>query len=354
MNHGSAWLAGFSLGLYAAAPLAHHSASISYDMQSEIVHENVPVVEWRFANPHAQLVFEAPNADGVLTRWSASTRNVQSLRRLGFGPQSFKPGQRVTLTGAPGRNNQPIVELHEVALSDGTVIDFSNAAPDALIDRSGAATAAAPTDSRVLGVWQFVRGPVPDEARALAPYDAYFMTVFGQGTELAQGESGDVPLSRAGRDFQANWEQSDDACVPPSGWMGFAAPYLVEIEAPRNGRVRITYEYMDLERTIWLDGRSHPPAERLPPTYAGHSVGYWEGETLVVETTNMLSNLMSRNGIHHSEAAVLREWISSDGDTLTVVRVVEDPTHFTRPVASVIRKERAPVGEITPFGDCIP
>ena len=60
MNHSSVWLAGFLLGLYAAAPLAHHSASISYDIQSEIVHENVPVVEWRFANPHAQLVFEAP------------------------------------------------------------------------------------------------------------------------------------------------------------------------------------------------------------------------------------------------------------------------------------------------------
>ncbi|MGI9260024.1 MAG: hypothetical protein ACR2QQ_14410 [Gammaproteobacteria bacterium] len=52
----------------------------------------------------------------------------------------------------------------------------------------------------------------------------------------------------------------------------------------RPDRVLISYEHDDGRRTIWMDGRSHPPAGEL--FYHGHSIGRYEGDVLVVETAN--------------------------------------------------------------------
>jgi hypothetical protein len=51
------------------------------------------------------------------------------------------------------------------------------------------------------------------------------------------------------------------------------------------GRVTINQEAWMQTRTIWTDGREHPPLEELDPTFHGHSVGHWEGDTLVDENT---------------------------------------------------------------------
>lgn len=332
--------------------VAHHSIAGTYDPDDEIVLENVTILDWRFANPHAFLVFEAPNADGELTEWRASTQSVTSLRRNGYTRETFQPGQVITIKGLPGLDDRPIMEIEEVALADGTVIHFSEPAPASVIAAARANTA--PTSNPLIGIWEFVRGPVSDEARALAPDDAYFLNVFGQVSEAEEGETGDVPVTAEGRNFQSNWNDTDDECVAISGWMGGIAPYLIEIEEMRNSRVRINYQYMDLERTVWLDGRRIPDVDKVPRTSAGYSVGHWEAETLVVETRNMHSNIVTRNGIHHSENALLTERISRDGDTLTIERRIDDPDRFLQPIVSVVQRRRADETEITPWGECVP
>src|SRR4029077_5284729 len=49
-------------------------------------------------------------------------------------------------------------------------------------------------------------------------------------------------------------------------------------------RVVMKVDWLDFETTLFLDGRKHPPAAQT--SLHGHSVGRWEGTTLVVETTN--------------------------------------------------------------------
>ena len=53
-------------------------------------------------------------------------------------------------------------------------------------------------------------------------------------------------------------------------------------------RVVMDIDWMDSERTVYLDGRVHPPATQT--SLQGHSVGRWEGKTLIVETTNFRDN----------------------------------------------------------------
>jgi hypothetical protein len=90
---------------------------------------------------------------------------------------------------------------------------------------------------------------------------------------------------------------------------------------------------MDSERTIFLDGRRHPPAS---DTFLhGHSVGRWEGDTLVVETTNFKDHPMGLTTTFPSSARkrlTERFRLNQDGKGLTYSGVIDDPVYLTRPV----------------------
>jgi cyclase len=83
-------------------------------------------------------------------------------------------------------------------------------------------------------------------------------------------------------------------------------------------------------RTIWLDGRPHPPAY-APHTWAGFSTGRWEGNTLTVTTTHLKAGWLQRNGVAHSDRATMVEYFARHGDVLTVVTLVDDPIYLEEP-----------------------
>jgi hypothetical protein len=81
-------------------------------------------------------------------------------------------------------------------------------------------------------------------------------------------------------------------------------------------------------RTIWMDGRAHPPENALH-TWEGFSTGHWDGDTLVVRTTHLKPAYLRRNGVPRSEKAVLTERFVRVGDYLTWVSLIEDPVYLT-------------------------
>jgi hypothetical protein len=84
-------------------------------------------------------------------------------------------------------------------------------------------------------------------------------------------------------------------------------------------------------RTIWLDGRPHPP-EYAAHTWQGFSTGRWDGDTLTVETTHIKMGRIQRNGVPHSDLARVIEHFFRHGDYLTVVSVVYDPVYLEEPL----------------------
>ncbi len=84
-------------------------------------------------------------------------------------------------------------------------------------------------------------------------------------------------------------------------------------------------------RTIWLDGRPHPPpyAEH---TFQGFSTGVWERNQLKITTTHLKANYHRRNEIPSSDQRTVTEHWIRHGDILTVVTVVDDPVFFTEPL----------------------
>ena len=125
-------------------------------------------------------------------------------------------------------------------------------------------------------------------------------------------------------------------------------PYLNEIEI-LDDRVLIRSEFYGVERTIYTDGRGHP-AEG-PRTIQGHSVGHWEGTSLVVDT-RLFADFRVAHGPGVPSGAqkhtVERFELSPDGSDLNIEIHVEDP-EFVEPYTISTTWDYAPDQQMEPF-----
>ena len=97
-------------------------------------------------------------------------------------------------------------------------------------------------------------------------------------------------------------------------------------------QVRMTYYWFNGTRRIYTDGRAHPAGASLVYSFMGHSIGHWEGDTLVVDTIGMDAGYYDRTGAPHSDQVHLTERLRLVGpDLLEHQAVVEDPVMLTRP-----------------------
>jgi hypothetical protein len=102
---------------------------------------------------------------------------------------------------------------------------------------------------------------------------------------------------------------------------------------PVNGRIvswNLSGAVDKTPRTIWMDGRPHPPASATR-LFGGFSTGVWQGNTLVVTTTHMKASPLRRNGVPQSDQATMTEYIARHGEVLTVTAVIEDPAYLAEP-----------------------
>ena len=90
------------------------------------------------------------------------------------------------------------------------------------------------------------------------------------------------------------------------------------------------YGSYGLARTVWMDGRAHPPVNARH-TYEGFSTGRWEGNRLAIETTHLKAGFLRRNGIAHSDRARMLEYFVRHDDYLTLVTAVDDPLYLDEP-----------------------
>jgi hypothetical protein len=129
---------------------------------------------------------------------------------------------------------------------------------------------------------------------------------------------------------QARRETSN--CMPPGmpRMMG-TGQYPVEfLFTP--GRVTMQHEAWMQTRAIFTDGRGHP--EDLDPGFFGHSIGRWEGDTLVVDTVGIKTITELETGMRHSDKLQVTERIHlapGDPDTLVVETTLADPEALEAP-----------------------
>ena len=85
-------------------------------------------------------------------------------------------------------------------------------------------------------------------------------------------------------------------------------------------------------RVVYMDGRKHP--DDLFPTWWGHSIGRWEGDTLVIDTVGYNEKfwLDARGTPHTEQLHTIERWTRPNYGTLTLELTLDDPGTFSRPV----------------------
>ena len=116
------------------------------------------------------------------------------------------------------------------------------------------------------------------------------------------------------------------------------------------GRVTVNQEAWMQTRTIWTDGRTHP--EDPDPTFHGHSIGHWEGDTLVVDTVGVSDLLDLGNGVPHSDKFRLTERIRlspDEPDVLLNQMTYHDTDALEEPFTTTVRYRRDRHGSLIEF-----
>jgi Family of unknown function (DUF6152) len=107
---------------------AHHNSATIYRLSESVTISGV-VTEFRFVNPHARILLDVIDQDGTSRQWMAEGANVIALRLHGWTGEEMKPGDRITVTGAPSRDGYPRIEWTEIILPNGTSLGGGNNFP---------------------------------------------------------------------------------------------------------------------------------------------------------------------------------------------------------------------------------
>jgi hypothetical protein len=298
------------LTLGTAAAVAHHSAA-AFDTRQEIKVTGT-VTEYSFRNPHVYLVVQVTRADGSAGSMEVEGGAASVLNGLGFRRDAIAVGDLVTVVGNPARSRPDALMLgKDLYKRDGSYIPLNIASRSIDVVTSG--TARSDVATSLAGTWFSPRAEFTG-----------FLGGAGKWPVTAKGKA-----AIASADPAATTQKD---CIP----IGIPAlmfyPVANTITVQRD-RVVMKIDWMDAERVIYLDGRGHPPAAQT--SLHGHSVGRFEGDTLVVETTNFSAHPLGLSAsLPGSTGRRLTERfrLSDDRKGLIYSGVVEDPEYLAKPV----------------------
>jgi hypothetical protein len=125
-------------------------------------------------------------------------------------------------------------------------------------------------------------------------------------------------------------------CLPPGGPRLMATPFPMEvIQLPEEDRIIMIYEGgTHIFREIYMDGRPHPHLDKIEgESYLGHSVGHWEGDTLVIDSTgyNEATWLDQWGHPHTTLLHVIEKITRPNKNTMHYEATIDDPGAYTRP-----------------------
>ena len=298
----------------AALPVqAHHShASLNKD---DVRLYKGRVTKYSWTMPHVFLQIEAPDEDGNIVQYTVELQHPPAMARIGWSKETWKPGDRITWEGPHDKD----VDRHYTGMSwaeDGAGRKYYT-------DRQTAAAAenAAVPSTDFTGLWK--RSDV-------GGFNPHYKPPKGW------------PLSARGQEIVANFDEDQNpmvTCGNPGPPKMMIVPYPMVLTRPDENTVVIERELMEDKRTIYLNGTG----QQGEPSKLGCSAGRFEGDTLIVETTNFVEDRWgSHTGIDSSDQKHLVEkfTMSDDGLYLHAEITITDPVYLSEPVTFTHRWEK--------------
>jgi hypothetical protein len=314
-----AWWVGAALA--AGAAQAHHSFSAEFeaDKTAELT-GTITEVWWN--NPHIRYRIEVAGEGGTVEEWELQAASITAMQQLGWNRQTIGIGDELTVGGQVGRNGTKKLYVRSIERSDGTRVATGRG------DRTG---------------------PDPNEVHATPgkrygygdARNAYPVDITGRWRNRYQWrvtvddlEPKPTPFTAEGRAVFAATDHYDDAalrCIALGLPRLFGSPYDMEIVDAGTHYVFLYVEH-NTPRRIWMDGRS--ASADTQATSLGFSVGRWESDALVIETTHLLPAWLDGSGLPmKGEGTRIEERYEFAADRLSFSRVmtIHDP-YYTQPL----------------------
>jgi Family of unknown function (DUF6152) len=300
-------LRSFAFAVVVVCPMsqasAHHGNS-EYDLTITVRYEGV-VTELLWRNPHSIVKLETRTAAGEPMTLEIEGGAPAMLRTAGFTANSIAKGDRVTAVVSPSRRfPERFAFGRDIIKADGSVVALTSfSLPKPQVNELA-------TD--VYGTWV----PTVDLFQNMRAWVRGFrLTEKGQGI----------------RDRYSPTMSAQAACAPLTAPILMTYPVALALKRSSDG-IAIASDWIGAERTVYLDGRPHPPSQQR--FVQGHSVGRWENEVLVVDTTNFADEVtwagLSSGGAKH---VVERFAVSNDGTAMNYSFVWEDAEYLAEPVS---------------------
>lgn len=314
---------------------AHHSFAPHFDADQP-VNITGTIIEYERRNPHAYLNIRAEDADGRVTEWRCESHGYTQLSRNGITPDMLAEGARIGIAGSRHRRDPNMCFFDMVYLEDGRELSVNG--PRGQQQRI--------EDQResIFGTWMLMPGGF---ATSGPQFMMDFLTETGRAATEQYNPFTDDPTYR---------------CEPVAIRRVWGAPGT-PLAISRDGEdIVIRYEWMDAERVIHMN-QAEPPAN-TEPDILGYSVGRFEDDTLIIETTYFTEGVLNQfvtvegqpmRGLLHSDQLRTVERLSLDRERNRLIMSMDhyDPEFFTRDFPNYTREYGPSNLDIQPFG-CIP
>jgi hypothetical protein len=318
----------------AGAAYAHHGFG-TFDRSADPLTLTGVVTDIEFINPHSWVYFTVTGDTGEAEHWRCELRAATVLTRSGWSTAMFPDGEVITLTALPDRRDPRSCYLVNVTFTDGrsfnryAQITEGDAMPSAETqsERPLRLASGAPNIS---GDWAPVQMLLTDPSVGGVPREEQPANARGPGggprRESVQPTAAAQVLIDA-TDFRSPEGNPRFRCETTSilfDWPWDGSTNRIE---QRGETIVLTYGQHGFTRTIHMNMADHPA--EIVPSRAGHSIGRWEDDVLVVDTTGFLPGLLTGQ-ILHGDGLHVVERFSLDTETMALAReyTAEDPAYF--------------------------
>jgi hypothetical protein len=192
------------------------------------------------------------------------------------------------------------------------------------------------------------------QARAAAEPDLSGYWINQYTPDLSTALGGQPPFTDHGAERWRTVDTSRDPtgfCLPPGPSRAFTAPFPFLL-VQHDEAIAVLFEYQAIWRVIYMDGRRHPDDVLDYPYFMGHSVGRWDRDVLIVDTTGIDErSWLDTAGHEHSTRLRLTERFRKlDADTIEWTATFDDPVFFTRPwsITRTFRRGK-PTDRVLPY-----
>ena len=329
---------------------AHHGFG-TFDLQKDLTITGT-VTKIDFVNPHSWLYLAAVDENGQEANWRCEMRGATVLRRSGWSPEMFANGERVTISGSPDRNDARSCYVSTITWANGTSMNrYGQREKTEPVARPERELRLASGELNISGDWapeQMVMTDPRGREGTLVPLSTADELEPGEVPEGAAPIAGarnatpqaaraprtsPVELSEAGKaaaegyDSRSPEDNPRMRCETTSIIFDWTFDGPVNRITQRGDAITLQYGQHGFTRTIHMNVAEHPAT--IEPSRAGHSIGRWENDVLIVDTIGFLPGLLTGSTLHSDRLHVV-ERFTFDPERVAITRsyTAEDPLYF--------------------------